>query len=104
MPRHILLPIVLLLTLTSIYVQETDMSAIWFAIGFGILGYLMRLLEISPLPFVIAFILGGTLEETARQAFSATGGDPFFLFSSATASAFMVLATVVIVVSLRRSS
>ena len=104
-PRHILLPIVLLLTLTSIYVQETDMSAIWFAIGFGILGYLMRLLEISPLPFVIAFILGGTLEDSARQAFSATGGDPVLpVFPSATASAFMVLATVVIVVSLRRSS
>ena len=32
----------------------------------------MRRLEMSPLPFVIAFILGGTLEETARQAF---GGD-----------------------------
>ena len=103
-PRHILLPIVLLLTLTSIYVQETDMSAVWFAIGFGILGYLMRLLEISPLPFVIAFILGGTLEDSARQAFSATGSDPFFLFSSITASAFMILAAIVIVVSLRRSS
>ena len=103
-PRHILLPIVLLLTLTSIYVQETDISAVWFAIGFGILGYLMRLLEISPLPFVIAFILGGTLEDSARQAFSATGSDPFFLFSSITASAFMILAAIVIVVSLRRSS
>lgn len=102
-PRHILLPIVLLLTLTSIYVQETNLAAIWIAIGFGGLGYLMRRLDISPLPFVIAFILGSTLEDSARQAFSATGGDPFFLFSSVTAASFMGLALIVIATSLRNS-
>ena len=100
-PKHILLPSVLLLTLTAIYVQETRLSAIWFAIGFGVLGYVMRRLGISPLPFVIAFILGSNLEETARQAFAATGGDPFFLFSSLTASALMLLTLIVIVFSLR---
>ncbi len=100
-PKHILLPVVLLLTLTAIYVQETRMSAMWFAIGFGILGYLMRRLGISPLPFVIAFILGAKLEETARQAFAATGGDAFFLFTNPVALAFMVLAAAVILFSLR---
>ena len=88
----------LLLTLTAIYIQETEMSAIWFTVGFGILGYLMRRLAISPLPFVIAFILGGRLEETARGAFSATGGDPWFLFSSFTSIAFLVLSVAVVIV------
>ncbi|MFC3612171.1 tripartite tricarboxylate transporter permease [Lutimaribacter marinistellae] len=100
-PKHILLPVVLLLTLTSIYVQETRMAAIWFTIGFGVLGYVMRRLGISPLPFVIAFILGAKLEETARQAFAATGGDAWFLFSSPIAALFMVLTFVVIAASLR---
>ncbi|MEM8591355.1 MAG: tripartite tricarboxylate transporter permease [Pseudomonadota bacterium] len=100
-PKHILLPCVLLLTLTAIYVQETRLTAIWMAIGFGFLGYFMRRLGISPLPFVIAFILGGKLEETARQAFAATGGDPFFLFSSATAILLMALTLITILVSLR---
>ncbi len=98
-PKHYLLPCVLLLTLTAIYVQETRMEAIWFALAFGVLGYFMRLLEISPLPFVIAFILGGNLESTARQAYSATGGDAFFLFSSPTAALFMVLAVLVVIYS-----
>jgi len=65
-------------TLTAIYVQETRIEAAWFAIAFGVLGYLMRLLAISPLPFVIAFILAGNLESIARQAYAATGGDAFF--------------------------
>ncbi len=102
-PKQILLPIVLLLTLTAIYVQETRMVAIWFTLGFGVVGYFMRSVGISPLPFVIAFILGGKLEETARQAFAATGGDPFFLFNHPIALVFMVLSAAVIVFTTRKS-
>ena len=101
-PKHILLPSVLLLTLTAIYVQETRLEAIWFALGFGVLGYTMRKLEISPLPFVIAFILGEKLEATARQAFNATGNDPFFLFSSPIAAALMALAIGVLIYVARK--
>jgi len=102
-PKQILLPVVLLMTLTAIYVQETRMEAIWFALGFGVLGYIMRGFAISPLPFVIAFILGGKLEDSARQAFSATGNDPFFLFTSPIAAVFMALSVGVILYAARKS-
>lgn len=100
-PNRILLPIVLLVTLTAIYVQETSLTALWIAIGFGFLGFLFRVLKISVLPFVIAFILAGPLENTARQAFSAAGGDPFFLFHSKIATG-MLVAMVVLVIWLSR--
>lgn len=103
-PKHYLLPVILLLTLTSIYIQETRLVALWFTIGFGFLGYFMRRIDMSPLPFVIAFILGGRLEETARQAFSATGSDPWFLFSSALSATFMGLCIVILLISARRRS
>ena len=96
-PKHIIMPIVLLLTLTAVYVEETNMGALLFTVGFGILGYLFRRLGISPLPFVIAFILAGKLEETARQAFASTGGNVWFLFSSVTSTVFMLLTVVVII-------
>ncbi len=101
-PKHILLPIVLLLALTAIYVQETNMAAIGFTLAFGVLGYFMRTLAISPLPFVIAFILGDKLEQSARQAFAATGGDPFFLFTSPVALVFMLLSVGVIIYATRK--
>ena len=101
-PKQILLPSVLLVTLTAIYAQETRFSALVVALGFGVLGYLFRRLEISVLPFVIAFILAGALEDTARQAFAATGGDPFFLLNRPLALAFMVLAVAVVVIVSRR--
>ncbi len=103
-PKQLLLPSVLLLTLTAIYVQETRIEAIWFALGFGVLGYIMRLLAISPLPFVVAFLLGKSLEETGRQAYSATGNDPFFLINSPIALTFILLSVAVIVISGRKAN
>ena len=62
----------------------------------------MRVIAMSPLPFVIAFILGGRLEETARQAYSATGNDPFFLFNNPIAAVLMAMAVGVIVYAARK--
>ena len=101
-PKDLLLPVVLLLTLTAIHVGETSMVSMWIAVGFGLLGYAMRRVGVSPLPFLIAFILGGTLEETARQAFSATGGDPYFLFTHSIAAVFIALSVAVVVFNLRK--
>jgi putative tricarboxylic transport membrane protein len=101
-PRQILMPVVLMLTLTAIYVQETSMTAVWFTLVFGLLGYGMRLLGVSPLPFVIAFILGGRIEQSAREAFAATGGDAFFLITNPIAATFMALSIIVIFAANRR--
>ncbi|MDG2034577.1 MAG: tripartite tricarboxylate transporter permease [Rhodospirillales bacterium] len=94
-PKQRLLPIVLLLTLTAIYVQVSSMTGIYITLLFGLLGYYMRKLSISILPFTIAFILCNNLEEALRQAFSATGGDPWFLVSSPLSILFIVLAVAV---------
>ena len=102
-PSRVLLPIILLVTITAIYVQETSFSAMWIAIGFGVLGFLMRLMDITALPFVIAFILGGALEQTARQGFSASGGNPYFLLQSPVAVALLVLTLAMIFLLTRRS-
>lgn len=103
-PKSTLLPIVLLVTLTAVYVQETNLFAVYMTIAFGFLGYFMRRVDMSPLPFVIAFILGGRLEETSRQAFAATGADPFFLFNSPLALLFVLLSLAVVILNLRKSS
>ncbi len=103
-PKQVLLPVVLLLTLTAIYVQDPRFEVLWFALAFGVLGYLMRVLALSPLPFVIAFILGDKLEQSARQAFSASGNDPYFLLTNPIAAVFMAAAVGVIIYASRSGS
>jgi len=95
-PKQKLLPIVFLLTLTAIYAQQTNMFAVYVTLFFGLLGYLMRKFNMSPLPFVIAYILANNLEETMRQAFAVTGSDPWFLFVSPVSISFIFLAVLVI--------
>ncbi len=102
-PKHLLLPVVLLLTLTAVYVQLTSLTAIYMTLGFGLLGYVMRRLDMSVLPFVIAFILARNLEDTARQAFAATGGDAWFLLHSPLALAFTLAAVLVVGLAIRRA-
>ncbi len=95
-PKPVLMPMVFLLTITAVYVQETDMWAIYFLLGFGFLGYLMRKIKMPILPFVIAFILAGNLETSLRQAFAVSGADPLFLFRSVTSVVFLILAVAVV--------
>ena len=105
MPKQVLLPCSTAdLTLAAIYVQETvSCIAIWFTLGFGVSWLPLPASKcMSVLPFVIAFILGGRLEDTSRQAFSATGSDPWFLFTSPVAAVFMALAVLTVVVALRQ--
>ena len=103
-PKQRLLPVVLLLTVTSIYVQQTSMFAIYVTVFFGMIGYFMRKLDLSVLPFVIAFILANNLEEAMRQAFAVTGANPWFLFASPVSTGFMGLAVLVILFFSRHRS
>lgn len=100
-PKKLLMPMVLLLTLTAIYVQEADFRVFGFALAFAVLGYAMRKLQVPALPFVIAFILAGELEKVMRQAFSAAGADPLFLFRSPLSVVFLLLSVGVVLFFLR---
>lgn len=90
-PACYLLPVVLLVTLTAIYVQETPMFALWTTVSFGVLGDLFRRLAIPVLPFVIAYILSGPIARSAREAFAASGADPWVLLKSPLAVVFLVM-------------
>lgn len=96
-PPAVLMPAVLLITITAIYAQEASLAAVLIALAFGVLGYLMRRLDVSVLPFAIAFILADSLESGLRQAFSAAGGDPWFLFGSWLSTLFLALSVLVVV-------
>lgn len=98
-PKQVLLPIVLLLTITSTYVQGSSMVDIYVLLGFGVVGYFMKVAGIPILPLVIAYILAGPLETAIRTAFEASGSDPMFLFHGYTAPLFLLMALVIVVMS-----
>ncbi len=96
-PKSIMLPVVLLITLTAVYAQDGGFVAIWVVMIFGLIGYVLRRLDISILPFVIGFLLSPRLEELIRGGYSASGGDPLFLLKSPIALAFLVMAVLILI-------
>ncbi len=103
-PKTIMMPVVLLITLTAVYVQDGGFIAIWVVLAFGAMGYVLRRLEISILPFVIGFILAPKLEELIRGGYSASGGDALFLLKSPLAVFFMFTAILIVVFVSRQSA
>jgi putative tricarboxylic transport membrane protein len=101
-PKTVMLPIVLLITLTAVYVQDGGFIAIWVVLAFGAAGYTLRRLDISILPFVIGFILAPKLEELIRGGYSASGGDPFFLLKSPLAVLFLAMSVAIVIFVGRR--
>ena len=93
-PRHVLLPLVLVITLASIYIEQPDGLWLIVVLIFSVLGYLMRKVDMPVLPFVIAFILArgdNGLEKMFGKALGVTK-DPWFLFDSWTSTIFVILA------------
>lgn len=97
--KSLMLPCVLLITLTAVYAQDGGFVAIWVVVAFGAIGYVLRRLDVSILPFVIGFILAPKLEELVRGGYSASGGDPWFLLKSPLAVAFLAAAVAVMVLA-----
>lgn len=95
-PKHILLPIVMVCCVVGAYSSSSRVFDIWCVIGFGVLGLLLKLLKVPSTPLIIGFILGKMTEENLRRALQASKGDisvfftrPISLFFIAVAAAFI---------------
>src|SRR3546814_19051885 len=77
-------------------------------VGFGVLGYLMRKLDIPLVPIILGLLLGQSMENNYRRALSISGGDPMILFESPialglyAATALLLLVAVVSAIRQRR--
>jgi len=79
-PTYILLPSILLLCAIGAYAIRNSLFDIGLAIICGILGYLMRKVDIPPAPLILGLVLGPLFEDNVRRALMLEGGSvlPFF--------------------------
>jgi putative tricarboxylic transport membrane protein len=74
-PVGILAGITVLITMLGAYSLNHNPFDMYVVIVFGLLGYLMRKAGLEPGPMVLAFVLGGILETSFRQAMLISNGD-----------------------------
>lgn len=102
-PAALMLPLILLITVTAVYAQDGGFIAVWITLIFGLFGYVFRKLGISILPFVIGFILAPRLEEMVRGGFTASGGDALFLLKSPIALGMLLLSVAILFLAARKA-
>lgn len=98
-PYKYLGPVILGVCVIGAYSPRNTMFDVWFALGAGIMGYVMRKLNWPAGTLMLGFILGPMIEVSLRQAMSM--GGPKILFTRPITVALLLLAITAVVISLR---
>jgi len=79
-PRHFLLPVITVMCVIGAYAFNNSFFNIELMIIFGIVGYLMKKLNIPIAPVVLGHVLGPIFEDNFRRSLIITHGDIFTFF------------------------
>jgi putative tricarboxylic transport membrane protein len=102
LPMSSLLPVIVLLCLTGVYLAESSLFAVVLTLAVAVLGYCMRQLGFPFIPFIIAFVVGPNLEFSLQQTLIAWQGDVTRIAHHPIAITLIVLAVLVFAVSVLR--
>ena len=91
-PKHILLPIILVLCAVGAFGLASRIFDIWTILGFGVLGYAFVKAGIPAAPFIIGFVLGPMAETNFRRGMQLSDGDPLGFFTNPISGVFLSIA------------
>lgn len=91
-PPALLLPGVTMVSFVGIYSLSGSYFDLLLMIGFGVLGFIFRKLDIPTVPVILGILLGGHMENALRRAMVLSGGDWTYLFSSPIAIGLWIFA------------
>ena len=81
-PPWILLPGVTMVSFVGIYSLSGSHFDLLLMIGFGVLGYALRKLDIPTVPVILGILLGGNMEDALRRAMVIADGNFMYLFNT----------------------
>jgi putative tricarboxylic transport membrane protein len=91
-PKHILLPVILVLCAVGAFGLASRVFDIWTIIGFGVLGYAFVKGGVPTAPFIIGFILGPMAETNFRRGLQLSEGNPLGFLTNPISGVFLGLA------------
>ncbi|WP_136068534.1 tripartite tricarboxylate transporter permease [Modicisalibacter radicis] len=101
LPKAILIPLILVLCVVGSYSLNSSMTEVYWMLGFGLLGYFMKIFRFQMGPVILGVILGPLMDETYRQAMSSVGDDSgAFLLALVTNPLSLILSMAVVLLLL----
>ncbi|MEL0637192.1 tripartite tricarboxylate transporter permease [Marinomonas sp. TI.3.20] len=81
-PPKYLMPVVTLIASVGIYSVSHSPTDLYFMVAFGVLGYILRKVDIPLVPVILGLLLGPEMEKSLRHALVLSDGDWSVLFNS----------------------
>lgn len=81
-PTWALMPIVAAVSFVGVFSISNSVFDLEMMIAFGVLGYVLRKMDVSLVPLVLGLLLGGDMERNLRRAMSISNGDWSILVQS----------------------
>ncbi|RBW68032.1 tripartite tricarboxylate transporter permease [Bacillus taeanensis] len=91
-PKQLLISLIIIFCLVGVYGVSFSTFDLYMLVAFGIIGYLMRIFSFPASPFILAFILGGMMEQSFRQALTISNGKYGVFFESTITISLFILA------------
>jgi len=79
-PKGILMPLIIILSVVGSYSINNSIIDVYWMLGFGVLGYLMRRHDFPVGPMVLGIILSSLIEKNLRRSISLSEGNVFNFF------------------------
>lgn len=93
-PAKILYPLVLGLAFVGCYAISNSVIDFYLLTIFGVLGYVMSKVDLPSAPLVLGCIVGGTMEQSYRQAIKISNGS-LSIFTGSTVAIVLIIITLV---------
>jgi putative tricarboxylic transport membrane protein len=103
-PNYLLHPAIFILCAVGTYVINSNFFEIATMLFFGVVGYVIRKLEMPVGPFLIAFILGPLFESNLRRAMILFDNNIALVFTRPIAVFFFILAAISLVFILKNQA
>jgi putative tricarboxylic transport membrane protein len=81
-PFSIIAPVIIVICAIGAYIVHSAMLDVWLMVGFGVLGYVFKKLDIPLAPLVLALVLGDKAEDSFRQAMLMSQGSLGILWAN----------------------
>jgi putative tricarboxylic transport membrane protein len=101
-PSKLLAPAILLFCAIGAFSVSNSLADVVIAMVCGVLGWLLRRAGFDLVPLLLAFVLGGILEKSLRQALLIGYGSPAVFLERPIALGMLMLALVVLLIPLLR--
>jgi putative tricarboxylic transport membrane protein len=93
-PLYLLVLFIILFSFLGVYTVNNSVQDLLLMVGFGIVGYILRRLDIPAAPIILAMVLGDLMEQAMRQSLIMSDGSMGIFFTRPIALTLLLIAAV----------